>query len=328
MDVVPALLPGPAGRSAAWLARLNGVQKVGSSNLPAPTSFVNDFVNKLLAMAYAQNDPEKITELLTIGGLQIGTPTASQKWVDEFLASRRQGLSIRTFEYYRDILYRLIGTDLTPKDINNYLSSLNVGNAKLNHYQVIKVFCNWLCRTKKITKNPIDLVDRPKTSKKLLPAITKEQLATLIKSLDNLRDVCILRLLFDSGIRLSELVGIKDIDFDWDKGTVTVIGKGDKQRKAIFTKDTGELLKQWFSEHETFELNKSGVQSKLKRLEIKTGIDCNPHAFRRGFANNQFKQGLSTRVVMSLGGWSDIKQVEKYSKQFSQEDALEQYDRG
>jgi site-specific recombinase XerD len=279
-------------------------------------------------MAYEQNDKEKITELLTIGGLQIGTPTASQKWVDEFLASRRQGLSIRTFEYYRDILYPLIGTDLTPKGINNYLSSLEVGNAKLNHYQGIKVFCNWLCRTRKIVKNPIDLVDRPKTSKKLLPAITKEQLVTLIKSVDNLRDACILRLLFDSGIRLSELVGIKNIDYDWNKGTVTVIGKGNKQRKAPFTIATGEMLQEWFNEHETFELNKSGVQTMLKRLEIKTGIDCNPHAFRRGFCINQFKQGKSTKVVMELGGWSDIKQVEKYSKQFSQEDALEQYNRG
>jgi len=66
-------------------------------------------------MAYEQNDKEKITELLTIGGLQIGTPTANQKWVDEFLASRRQGLSIRTFEYYKDILYPFVGTGLPPR---------------------------------------------------------------------------------------------------------------------------------------------------------------------------------------------------------------------
>jgi len=115
-------------------------------------------------MVYSQRNPEEITEFLTIGGVQIGTPIASQKWVDEFLASRRQGLSIRTFEYYRDILYRLIGTDLTPKGINAWLTSLNVGNAKLNYYQVTKIFCNWLYKSKKIAKNPIDLVDKPKTS--------------------------------------------------------------------------------------------------------------------------------------------------------------------
>ena len=279
-------------------------------------------------MIYSQNKDPQMTELLTIGSWQVGTPTASQKWVDDFLTSRRQGLSDRTSEYYRDILYRLVGTDLTPKGINAWLHSLNLGNATLNHYQVTKIFCNWLYKSKKIAKNPMDFVDKPKTSKKLLPAITTNQLVTLLTYVDNPRDECLLRLLYDSGCRLSEVVGIKDTDFDWDNRAVTVLGKGNKQRKARFTEATGKHLKRWFSEHETFELNKYGVQTMLRRLEEKSGITCNAHAFRRGFAIAQFKKGLSTRVVMSLGGWSDIKQVEKYSKQFSEEDALEQYDRG
>jgi site-specific recombinase XerD len=276
-------------------------------------------------MVYSQGKPQKPTEFM-IGGLQIGTPTASQKWVDEFLASRRQGLSDRTFEYYRDILYQFVGTDLTSKAINAWLSSLKVGNAKLNYCQVTKVFCNWLHKSKKIDSNPADLVDRPKIQKKILPAITTEQLDTLLDAAENLRGKCILKLLFDSGCRLSELVGIKDADFDWKKRTVIVSGKTG-QRKAKFGQATSKMLKRWFNAHKTFELNRYGVQSMLRRLEEKTGIECNAHAFRRGFAIAQFKKGLSTKVVMKLGGWEDIKTVDKYSKQFSVEDALEQYDR-
>jgi site-specific recombinase XerD len=302
---------------------------VGGSNPLTPTfeqtDFVNDLVNKLLAMVYSQGKPQKPTEFM-IGGLQIGTPTASQRWVDEFLASRRQGLSDRTFQYYRDILYQLIGTDLTPKGINAWLTSLNVGNAKLNYYQVTKIFCTWLYKSRKINSNPTDLVDRPKIEKKILPAITTAQLDTLLDATENFRDKCILKLFFDSGCRLSELVGIKDTDFNWKRRTVIVNGKTG-QRRAPFTRETGKMLQQWFSEHKTFELNRYGVQTMLRRLEEKTGIECNAHAFRRGFANAQFKKGLSTRVVMQLGGWQDIKTVEKYSKQFSQEDALELYDR-
>ncbi len=279
-------------------------------------------------MVYSQRNPEEVTEFLPIGGLRLGTPRATQQWVDEFLGSRRQGLSIRTFEYYRDTLYPLIGTDLTPKGINAWLTSLNIGNAKLNYYQVTKIFCNWLYKSKKIAKNPMDFVDRPKTAIRILPTITINQLVTLLTYVDNPRDESLLRLLFDSGCRLSEVVEIKDTDFDWDNGTVTVIGKGNKQRKAPFTKATEKHLRRWFSEHETFELNKYGVQTMLRRLEKKTGIECPPHAFRRGFVNNQLNQGKSDRVIMELGGWSDIKQVVKYSKQFSQEDALKQYDRG
>jgi len=304
---------------------------VGGSNPLTPileqTDFVNDLVNKLLAMVYSQRKPEQTTQYLTIGGLALGTPRAKQEWIDEFLASRRQGLSARTLEYYRDILYQLIGTDLTSRGINDWLTSLNLGNAKLNYYQVVKIFCSWLHRSRKINRNPTDLVDRPKIEKKIMPAITPKQLDTLLNDAEDFRDKCILKLFFDSGCRLSELVGIKDTDFDWDKGTVTVTGKGKKQRKAPFTKKTGKMLQQWFSEHKTFELNKYGVQTMLRRLKSKTDIKCNAHAFRRGFANAQFKKGLSTKTVMRLGGWQDIKTVEKYSEQFSQEDAIELYNK-
>ena len=278
-------------------------------------------------MIYAQNKDPQMTELL-IGGVQIGTPTATQKWVDEFLASRRQGLSIRTFEYYRDILYPFVGTDLTPKGINAWLTSLNVGNAKYNNYQVLKIFCNWLRRSKKIHSNPMELVDKPKRSIRIMPAITINQLSALLQYVDNPRDECLIRFLFDSGCRLSEVVSIKDTDFDWDNGTVIVIGKGNIQRKAPFTEITEKHLRRWFSEHKTFELNKYGVQTMLRRLEKKTGIDCNPHAFRHGFVNNQFRQGKAPQDVMNLGGWHDIKTVMKYAEQYSQEDSLKHYDRG
>ena len=223
---------------------------VGGSNPLAPTSFVNDFVNNLLAMIYSQGKSQEPTEFL-IGGLQIGTPTASQKWVDEFPARRRQGLSDRTYEYYRDILYEFVGTDLTSTGINACLTSLNVGNAKLNYCQVVKIFCSWLHRSRKTNRNPTDLVDRPKIEKKILPAITKEQLDTLLSAAESFRDKCVLRLLFDSGCRLGELVGIKDTDFDWKKRIVIVGGKTG-QRKAPFGWDTSKMLQKWFGGHKIF----------------------------------------------------------------------------
>ena len=90
----------------------------------------------------------------------------------------------------------------------------------------------------------------------------------------------------------------------------------------------GEMLQEWFTQHDTFELSSEGISSFLDRLESKTGIRCNAHCFRRGFAIHQIKRGLSTRVVQRLDGWENLTMVEKYSEQLSQDDALEQYDRG
>ena len=290
--------------------------------------FVNDFVNNLLAMIYEQKDNPQMTELLTIGGLQLGTPKVKQQWIDEFLASRPQNTSQNTFRYYQTCLYPAIEIELTPKGINSWLTSLDCGNAKLSYYRAIKALCNWLYKSKKITKNPIDLVDKPKTAKRILKAITQEELVTLIQNVTTLRDACLLRFFFDSGCRLSEVAGVRAKDFDYNQGIVTVIGKGNKQRKAPFTNATGEMLQGWFAEHDTFELSSEGISSFLDRLESNTGIICNAHCFRRGFAINQIKQGRSTRTVQSLGGWESIAMVERYSEQFSQDDALEQYDRG
>ena len=207
------------------------------------TPFVNDFVNNLLAMVYERNKDPQMTELL-IGSLQIGTPKVNQQWVDEFLASRPQNTSQNTFRYYQSCLYPAVGIDLTPKGINNWLTNVTKGNAKLSYYRAIKAFCNWLCKSKKIVKNPIEFVGKPKTAKRILPAITQEQLVILIKNVTTLREACLLRFMFDSGCRLSEVAGVKAKDFDYDTGKVTVIGKGNKQRKAIFTIATGGMLQE------------------------------------------------------------------------------------
>ncbi|RLI34753.1 hypothetical protein DRO66_08295 [Candidatus Bathyarchaeota archaeon] len=281
----------------------------------------------MLAMIHEQNKDPQMTELL-IGGVQIGTPQAKQQWVDDFLASRPQNTSMNTFRYYQTCLYPAVGIDLTPKGINDWLTNVTKGNAKLSYYRAIKAFCNWLYKSKKIVKNPIDFVDKPKTAKRILPAITQEQLVTLIKNVTTLRDACLLRFLFDSGCRLSEVSGVEAKDFHYDTGLVTVIGKGNKQRRAPFTIATGEMLQEWFAEHDTFELSNEGISSFLDRLESNTGITCNAHCFRRGFAIHQFKQGVSTRNVQLMGGWESITMVERYTQQLSQDDAFKHYDRG
>jgi len=78
----------------------------------------------------------------------------------------------------------------------------------------------------------------------ILPSLTHEQVAYLIGQADNIRDKCIISLFADSGIRLNELLNIKESHIDWESNTVMIWGKGGKQRKAPFTKRTTDMLKQ------------------------------------------------------------------------------------
>ena len=246
--------------------------------------------------------------------------------LNDFITSRASGTSQKTITIYHLALDRFIGYSLTPEGINAYLNSLTCGNAKHNYFRVIRTLCRWLYQNDYIANNPIEKVSPPKRQKKLLPAISKEQLHVLLTCCEahenSERDKAILNLLWYSGMRLSEVANVKVEDFDWNKGTVIVLGKGNKYRKALA--GNGEV-KQWFNEHDSFEITIDGIASMLKRLSKEANIHCNAHSFRRGFCVHQVKSGLSTRVVQALGGWEQLTMVEHYSKSLSFDDALDVY---
>ena len=248
---------------------------------------------------------------------------SSQKFttelLDKFIASRPQGASKRSIESYHYTLDGFVGYTITPEGINEYFDSLSCHNGKLKFYSCLRALSNWLYLNDYIPNNPIKKVSPPRTQKRLLPAITREQLEVLLEYCHCERDRALISLLWYSGMRISEAINIKTSDFDWDEGTVTVLGKGNCYRKCLVGNG---LVRQWFSEHDTFQISKGGAQTVLKRLAKETGIHCNPHSFRRGFCVHQVKSGLSTRVVQALGGWETLDMVEHYSKSLTLDDAL------
>jgi integrase/recombinase XerC len=144
-----------------------------------------------------------------------------------------------------------------------------------------------------------------------------------------MRDKAIISLFADSGMRLNELTNIKASDIDWDIYTITIIGKGNKQRKAPFTERSARLLKAQISNNGTGEniwhMKRKSIQCMLLDLAKKTGLPCNPHSFRRGFACNLHRKGLSTLDIMHLGGWEDLSMVLRYTRSITFDDCLKHY---
>jgi len=136
------------------------------------------------------------------------------------------------------------------------------------------------------------------------------------------RDKVTLNLLWYSGMRLSEAARLKAKDFNWDEGTVIVLGKGNRYRKALAVND---IVREWFSIHDSLEIAPNGIQTMLQRLGKITGIKCNPHSFRRGFCVHNIKSGLSNKVIQSLGGWETPSMVSHYAASLTFEDALKLY---
>jgi integrase/recombinase XerC len=211
---------------------------------------------------------------------------------------------------------------MSPDGVSSYLKSLTCSNGKAKFYQALRTLLLWLYHNGYTQDKVIDRVPMPKVQRKLLPAVSKEQLDALLTHCHCERDKVLISFLWYSGVRLSEAANVKASDFNWEEGTVIVLGKGNKYRKAL----AGDgLVRQWFSDHDSFDISTCGIQTMLKRLSKETGIRCNPHSFRRGMATHNLKSGLSTRIVQALGGWESIVMVERYSKSLSFDDALQVY---
>jgi len=269
-----------------------------------------------------------IPTLPQIGNIPTSTEKVNQQLtrdlLEAFLKSRRQGTSKHTLLFYQRCLSKAINTELSSQGINSFLNSLNCGNAKHSYYRAIRALCNWLEREG--YSNQIKRVDAPKVQGKLLPSITIEQLDILLAAIDNLRDKLIVSLLFDSGLRLSEICAIKSEDIDWESNTIKVIVKGNREAKACFTPHTATILKTYHNGQDSlFGMKPRGIQDMLARLSVVVGFPCNAHSFRRGFACNLHKRGLSTLSIMHLGRWSSLDMVQRYTKSITFDDCLELY---
>ena len=255
----------------------------------------------------------------------------SYELLTKFLESRRQGLSPNTIDFYNTYLIPFVNNCvLTPESINYFIStrSCHLGG-KHAYFRAIRAFLNWLVRYDYISENPLKKVDPPKPAKPILPSLTSDQVQYLVDHVNDVRDKAIISLFADSGMRLSELTNINSGDINWEDHTITIWGKGNKQRKAPFTDHTASKLKQVVSENghggNIWHLEVRGIQQMLFRLSKQTNLPCNPHTFRRTFASNLHRAGLDVEHIMRLGGWESLDMVLRYTRSVKFEDSLKLY---
>ena len=248
-------------------------------------------------------------------------------------------MSPRTLDFYRGYLRRagnVVGLDVGGEDIRCFLSGLSCSlGGQHAYYRSLRAFFNWLYSPSsgfglKAWDNPILAVDPPKVDKKLLPALLQEQVTYLLDQAANARDKAIVSLFCDSGLRLSELANIRACDVDWSRHLIKATCKGNKEGLAAFGLRTEELLKQWLAIYNSnggpiWGLKARGIQAMLWRLESKTGVKCNAHAIRRGFASILSKRGVDSLHIMRLGRWECLAMVDRYTRSVQFEDSLKHY---
>ena len=206
--------------------------------------------------------------------------------------------------------------------------------------------------TSNLVANPVDDVKAPKRLKSLPKALSVEQALSLVnqavkeaeekKDMESIRDAAIIDLLYSSGLRLSELLGIdvmqsKDRQhesagwLDWDSAEVTVLGKGGKRRSVPVGAPAMKSLAAWRELREAGShaessialflsatgkrLSPRTVQSRLRTLAMRAGLPTHvhPHMMRHSFASHVLQSSQDLRAVQEMLGHASIASTQIYT---------------
>ena len=253
-------------------------------------------------------------------------------------AKQIEGCSERTLQYYRVTIEHMLGSIETPirkittDEIRGYLvdyqkvnncSKVSVDNVRRN----MSSFFSWLEEEDYILKSPMRRIHKIKTKQPVKETITDEMIEKLRDNCTCVRDLAMIDLLYSTGIRVGELVGLNISDIDFEERECIVFGKGDKERRVYFdakaklhlqeyiesrTDDNPALFVTLDAPHARLKI--SGVEIRVRELGRKLNIDkIHPHKFRRTMATRAIDKGMPIEQVQKILGHSQIDTTMQYA---------------
>lgn len=289
-----------------------------------------------------------------VTGTDNHLPEITDPLIEEFLAYLQfeRGLADNTvYSYRRDLCqfqcflneHELNPVDATTACVRDFLSSLGdaenlpAGATMARKISVLRSFYKYLCRENLAGTNPVLPIKSPKQSHKLPTVLNLAEVRSLLAqpsggSPGAIRDAAILELLYGSGLRVSELVGLKVSDLDMEGGFVRCMGKGSKERMipvgepalaAVwrYQKQARQFLGKGTKTDHLFlnrfgqGLTRQSVHRMLVGYARKAGINkvVTPHTLRHSFATHLLAGGADLRSVQEMLGHADVSTTQMYT---------------
>lgn len=242
----------------------------------------------------------------------------------QHLTSLETEIQLANHQNIRSWIIDLMDNSLDAKSINRKISTL-------------RSFYKFLQKEKVITDNPVQKVLAPKTAKKLPVFITDDKLTTLLDSnsfsedFEGLRDKLVLELLFGTGIRLSELLGLKTSNVYLNEKTIKVLGKRNKERIIPINLTLTNLLNHYIVEKNNQEYSNNsevlivtntgakGYPKLIYRIVqkylslISTQEKKSPHILRHSFATSLLNKGADINAIKDLLGHANLAATQIYT---------------
>lgn len=280
-------------------------------------------------------------------------PEIIEQFIDVVWMER--GLSENTLSAYRTDLKNFMtwlmqGSEETVADqlikadrevIVSYLSELEKREisprSRARLLSSLRLFYAYLLREKKIEADPVALIDAPKLGRSLPKTLTEEDVESLLMAPDistllGLRDRVLFEVLYATGLRVSELVGLQLTQINLQQGVLRVTGKGNKERLVPLGEEAVNWLEKYLL-HTRADLLKGQVTDALfvtarggamtrqafwyliKRyaFQAELATEISPHTLRHAFATHLLNHGADLRVVQMLLGHSDLSTTQIYT---------------
>ena len=264
-----------------------------------------------------------------------------------------KGASVHTISSYGRDLNQFEQSSKTPlffrteNDVQAFLKILKEKGLKSSSIarkvSALKQFYQFFLLEEQISENPTLFIESPVASKRLPKALDPQAIEDLLlasekglpyegplKEAMNARDQAMIYLLYATGVRVSELIGIELSGCDVEAGLVRVLGKRSKERIIPFARIAGEKIHHYLSvgrpllkpKSESLflgergaSLTRQGFWKILKKLAILAGINqsLSPHMLRHTFATDLLKSGMNLRTLQMLLGHADLQTTEIYT---------------
>ncbi|WPY99917.1 site-specific tyrosine recombinase XerD [Christiangramia sp. OXR-203] len=229
-----------------------------------------------------------------------------------------------------------ISEELIQKFIYDVSSSINA-RSQSRLISGLRSFFDYLVFENYREQNPMELIESPKTGRKLPDIISTEEVDRIIRAIDlgkaeGERNRAIIETLYGCGLRVSELTELKMSDLFFDEGFIKITGKGNKQRFVPISEYTMKYITLYKDEvrphqpikdeySDTLFLNRRGRQltramifTIVRKLTKEAGISKNvsPHTFRHSFATHLLENGADLRAIQQMLGHESITTTEVY----------------
>ena len=257
-----------------------------------------------------------------------------------------KGLARQSLDSYRRDLDRLQTwsnkngkqvADLTRADLRKWIASLSrEGLAPTSIARAVSAtrgFFKFLMLDGHIKSHPAEDLDTPQRFAYLPKFLTEDEINRLfaapdISTEEGIRDRAVLEIMYATGLRVSELVNLKQTDVDLLAGLVRCHGKGNKERRVPLGKSAIHWLQQYAAVkagygkqsspnmflHRGRPFTRQLAWSMIKRHAEKVGIkNVSPHTLRHSFATHLLQHGADSRSVQALLGHSDISTTQIYT---------------